>query len=239
VAGTGTFANNTVSNLLSGQVAFQNDSPSTFTVVNKTPPTLTVPGDLIAEASSAKGAMVTFAVSAIDNQNRPVPVVLNFSSGSTFPLGTTAVVATATDAAVNTSAAQFSVTVRDTTPPTIISLTPSSAHLSPPDHQMGPITMTAEVHDTVDPAPNTSIVFVSSNEPADGVGEGKQQGPDYVIGGPMEVNLRAERAGQSSGRVYTITVQSRDFSGNLSTKTTTWQGRTIRSKPELNSPGCK
>jgi hypothetical protein len=99
--------------------------------------------------------------------------------------------------------------------------------------------MTAEVHDTVDPAPNTSIVFVSSNEPADGVGEGKQQGPDYVIGGPMEVNLRAERAGQSSGRVYTITVQSRDFSGNLSTKTTTWQCRTIRSKPELNSPGCK
>jgi hypothetical protein len=86
VAGTGTFANNTVSDLLSGQVAFQNDSPSTFTVVNKTPPTLTVPGDLIAEASSAKGAMVTFAVSAIDNQNRPVPVVLNFSSGSTFPL---------------------------------------------------------------------------------------------------------------------------------------------------------
>jgi hypothetical protein len=99
------------------------------------------------------------------------------------------------------------------------------------------ITITAEVHDTVDPAPNTSIVFVSSNEPADGLGEGKQQGPDYVIGGPMEVNLRAERAGQGSGRVYTITVQSLTSPETSARKPRRWQCRTIRSKPELNSPG--
>jgi hypothetical protein len=215
VTGTGTFASNTVANLLPGQVAFQNDSASTFTVVNKTPPTITVPSNIIAEASSAQGAVVTFTVSAFDNQNRPIPVSLNFPSGSTFPLGTTVVVATATDAAGNTSTANFSIMVKDTTPPTIISLTPSSAQLWPPTQQMVPVTITAVVHDAVDPAPNTSIVSVTSNEPVD------EQGPDYVISGPMTVSLRAERAGQGSDRVYTITVQGRDFSGNISMKTAT------------------
>jgi hypothetical protein len=36
----------------------------------------------------------------------------------------------------------------------------------------------------------------------------------------MAVNLRAERGGQGSGRIYTITVQRRDFSGNVGTQTT-------------------
>ncbi len=35
VTGTGRFASNTVTNLLPGQVAFQNDSPNTFTVMGQ------------------------------------------------------------------------------------------------------------------------------------------------------------------------------------------------------------
>jgi len=57
---------------------------------------------------------------------------------------------------------------------------------------------------------------VTSNEPVNGTGDGDQE-PDWEITGPLTVNLRAERAGTGSGRVYTLTVQCSDDSGNSST----------------------
>src|SRR5207237_10632126 len=57
----------------------------------------------------------------------PVAVVANPASGSTFPLGATSVGLTATDAAHNTATASFTVTVRDTKPPSITSLSSSFA----------------------------------------------------------------------------------------------------------------
>lgn len=45
--------------------------------------------------------------------------------------------------------------------------------------------------------------------------------PDWVITGPLTVDLRAERSGKGSGRVYTITVECSDASGNTATKTVT------------------
>jgi len=56
---------------------------------------------------------------AADNVDGPVSVVASPASGSTFPLGTTTVSLTATDAAGNSANASFAVTVRDTTPPVI------------------------------------------------------------------------------------------------------------------------
>jgi len=61
---------------------------------------------------------------------------------------------------------------------------------------------------------------VTSNEPVDGLGDG-DTGPDWQITGDLTVNLRAERSGQGSGRIYTITIECTDFSGNSSTKTVT------------------
>ena len=43
--------------------------------------------------------------------------------------------------------------------------------------------------------------------------------PDWEITGALTLNLRAERAGGGSGRVYTITVESRDRADNSSTRT--------------------
>ncbi len=37
--------------------------------------------------------------------------------------------------------------------------------------------------------------------------------PDYEITGPLSLNLRAERAGKSQGRTYTIRVLATDCSG--------------------------
>ena len=57
------------------------------------------------------------------------------------------------------------------------------------------------------------IVAVASNEPADGQGDG-DTAPDWVLTGDHALKLRAERAGNGSGRVYTITIQATDASGN-------------------------
>lgn len=48
-------------------------------------------------------------------------------------------------------------------------------------------------------------VAVSSNEPVNGTGDGDTS-PDWVIVDPHHVKLRAERAGNGNGRVYTISV---------------------------------
>ena len=49
------------------------------------------------------------------------------------------------------------------------------------------------------------IITISSNEPVDGTGDGDTS-PDWEVIDAHHVLLRAERAGNGSGRIYTITV---------------------------------
>ena len=92
-------------------------------IQDATPPVLTVPGDITAEATGASGAQVTYIVTAVDAYDGPVApdIVCTPASGSLFALGpATTVTCTATDQAGNESdPATFKVTVVDTTPPTI------------------------------------------------------------------------------------------------------------------------
>jgi hypothetical protein len=100
-----------------------NTSTASFqvTVQDTTPPTLSgVPANITIEATGPSGAAVTFTKpTANDLVDGPVPVTCDHSSGSTFPLGTTTVTCTATDSHGNSKSASFTVTVRDTTPPSI------------------------------------------------------------------------------------------------------------------------
>jgi hypothetical protein len=74
------------------------------------PPVLALPADVVADATSPAGAVVTLAAGATDNSGivsmQCAPV-----SGSVFPIGTTAVVCTATDGSGNGSTSTFDVTV--------------------------------------------------------------------------------------------------------------------------------
>jgi len=89
-------------------------------VTDTTPPVLTLPADINTEATSPAGATVTFTASANDETDPATPTVSCApSSGSTFPLGTTAVNCSATDTAGNTANGSFNVTVQDTTAPSI------------------------------------------------------------------------------------------------------------------------
>jgi hypothetical protein len=118
------------------------------------------------------------------------------------------------------SVADGSLSYIDAVPPVFESVRASPDVLWPPNHEMVPVTVTASVADAVDPSPITRILSVSSNEAADGSGDGHTDA-DWQITGLLTVDLRAERSGKGSGRVYTITVESRDRSGNASIKTVT------------------
>jgi hypothetical protein len=109
---------------------------------------------------------------------------------------------------------------RDTSPPAINSVSASPSVLWPPNHQMVMVTLAVNVTDDVDPAPVTTIVDVSSNEPEDAPDDGNFA-PDWEVTGDLTLRLRAERSGSGAGRTYTITVRSVDFFGNASTASTT------------------
>ena len=96
-------------------------TPTTFkvTVKDATPPVVTVPADITQEATGPSGAVVTFSASATDIVDGTITPTCTPDSGSTFALGTTKVICTATDAAHNTGSASFNIKVQDTTPPVI------------------------------------------------------------------------------------------------------------------------
>ncbi|RUO94389.1 HYR domain-containing protein [Corallococcus sp. AB018] len=90
----------------------------TVTVRDTTPPQVGCPGDLVAEAEGPDGASVPFLLVNPRDAVTPFPsVTSSASAGARFPLGTTEVTVTATDAASNAATCAFSITVRDTTPP--------------------------------------------------------------------------------------------------------------------------
>jgi len=191
----------------------------TKVATDTTPPVLSLPGNLVVEAIGPSGATVSYSASATDDVDGSVPVTLSPASGSTFPLGTTTVNASATDAAGNTSTGSFTVTVRDTTAPVITSLAASPAVLWPPNHKMVSVSVSGSATEAVS-AVTGRILSVTSNEPDDGLGDGDTAN-DIVVTGPGTVSLRAERSGQGNGRIYTILFEARDASGNASTRTVT------------------
>ena len=77
-----------------------------------TPPVITVPANIVTTATAAQGNVVNFTVTGADNVGGAVPVLCVPASGSVFPIGTTTVQCSATDASLNSAAATFTVTVQ-------------------------------------------------------------------------------------------------------------------------------
>ncbi|MEI6500695.1 MAG: HYR domain-containing protein, partial [Armatimonadota bacterium] len=89
--------------------------------------TLAVPADVTAEQTSRNGTSVNIGQATATDVCDVNPTITNDAS-EVFPLGTTTVTWTATDASGNKSTATQKVTVRDTTPPVIrgVTATPNS-----------------------------------------------------------------------------------------------------------------
>jgi hypothetical protein len=138
--------------------------------------------------------------------------------GNTFPVGTTVITYNATDSEDNVAAVAQSVTVVDNTPPLISSVSVDKLTLSPPNHKLVDITLNYQISDNCGTA--SAILSVTSNEPVNGTGDG-DTAPDWEIVDAHHLRLRAERAGNGRGRVYTITITAIDRAGNTSVQTVT------------------
>lgn len=204
------------------------------TVNDTSKPVINCPANItVANDSGVCGAVVHFTPTATDNCPGVV-ITSSPESGSLFPVGTTTVTSTATDASGNKSTCTFTVTVNDTEAPVITGVKSNPNQLWPPNHQMKDVTIDYTSKD------NCVVVScqlsVTSNESENGHGDGNTAS-DWKILDDHHLQLRAERSGNGNdnghgnddghgngnnkGRIYTITITCTDQYGNASHKTTT------------------
>jgi hypothetical protein len=90
----------------------------TVTVVDTTPPSITAPEGVSAEQASAAGTAVALGAPTVADLCDASPDITN-DAPAVFPLGDTTVTWTATDASGNSATATQTVTIVDTTPPSL------------------------------------------------------------------------------------------------------------------------
>lgn len=95
-------------------------------------------------------------------------------------------------------------------PPLEGSVSCSPDTLWPPNHRMRDVTL-----DVVTNATAWQIAWVTSNEADDGLGDGDTANDIQIAANRRSVSLRAERAGNGSGRTYTIVVRFTDPCGSV------------------------
>lgn len=168
-------------------------------VSDTTAPVVTVPADLIVEATSGAGRAVFYPATANDDVDGTLTPTCSPSSGSTFPLGTasdfpngetTTVTCTATDSAGNVGSAQFSVTVRDTTGPVLS--TPPDIAAEATGASGAQVTYAASAVDAVDGvlSPNCAV----------------SSGATFPITTTMVSCAPADARGNSSSGSFNVTV---------------------------------
>ena len=94
--------------------------------------------------------------------------------------------------------------------------------LWPPDHRMVTVRFDVDAGDNSAAAPSCRIDQVTSSEPVTGQGDGDTS-PDWLIAADLTVQLRAERSGRGSGRVYTVAIRCVDAAGHSATAATSVQ----------------
>ncbi|MEO8433389.1 MAG: HYR domain-containing protein [Pyrinomonadaceae bacterium] len=197
-----------------------------ITVVDNTPPGLTVPPDSSVFANSVCQAVIPNVVtgsSATDNCG-PVTITQSPAAGTSVGLGAHTITVTATDGAGNDTDNTVTFTVIDNTLPTI-TLSGNVITLWPPDHKYDTVQVSDLVvaaSDNCDASVNLSSVYISkvtSDEIENGNGDGNTFNDIVIAADCRSVQLRAERGGSGNGRVYTITFKVADASGNVATVT--------------------
>ncbi|HBX68125.1 MAG TPA: hypothetical protein DEH25_01720 [Chloroflexi bacterium] len=89
----------------------------------------------------------------------------------------------------------------------------STETLWPVNHKYVTVVATVTALDNFDPAPTVTLVSVTSNEADDGLGDGDTPN-DIVIVDNFTIQLRAERSGTGTDRVYTLIYRVTDACGN-------------------------
>jgi hypothetical protein len=156
-----------------------------------TPPVITVPGTLTAEAAGASGAAVNYDVSAKDSSGGAVSATCTPPSGSMFPIGSTTVKCTASDSFRTVGAASFEVVVTHTAAP-VLSV-PSPVGVVAPDLSGAIVRYTASAVDAVDGA-----VTPTCTPPS---------GSKFAVGTTTVTCSARDSAGNSGAATFVVTVQ--------------------------------
>ena len=136
-----------------------------------------------------------------------------------LPLGEHIIVLEVIDKAGAFDTNEVTIIVQDTTPPDFtLSVTPTT--LWPANHKMVLIRPSWTASDICDASPEVSLVSITMNEGDEAKGDGHTAG-DIQTGDDGSIRLRAERSGSGSGRIYTITYQAVDDSGNAAVASAT------------------
>jgi len=196
-------------------------------VVDTTPPQITCPGSIAKPQDPGACTAETTFLPTFSGDCSP-SVSCDPPSGTAFPVGTTTDKCTVTEQSGLSASCSFTVTVTDTMPPVVDSIVASPDTLWPPNHKLVPVSITVSATDNCHPSPSCRIVSVTANEPALGPGSGNTD-PDWIVSEPgpkvspamLGVELRAERAGGGTGRVYRIDITCTDTSGNTTAGSTT------------------
>ena len=171
-------------------------------------------GDALVVVWSVNGTAIQTNELAAGTTKTPADVLFP----AEFPLGTNNIAVTVTDAAGSNATCSTTVRVVDTIPPVIKKVTATPDCIWPPNHKMVGVRVEARVTDVCG-ATSWKIISIRCNQAVDAKGSGNTS-PDWQITGDHTANVRSERSGKDGTRVYTITVQAKDQSGNLSeTKT--------------------
>jgi hypothetical protein len=122
----------------------------TYTLPDSTAPVLALPAPITAEATGPHGAVVSYTVTATDpdDPSNNLNVSCTPASGSTFAIGTMPVQCSASDPAGNTATGSFTITVQDTTPPTVAVPADRTVEATGPSGAV--VTFTAAATDLVD-----------------------------------------------------------------------------------------
>jgi hypothetical protein len=192
-------------------------------------PVVTCPPPVVAECTGNNGVaksdpqLAAFFAGASATDACDAAIAITDNAPALLPLGNTQVTFTGTDDSLNAGSCFSVVSVVDTTLPTIsVSLNPTGEF--PANHKMFDVAATVVVADTCDPNPAITLTSITSNEPDDGLGDGNTtddvQGAEFGTA-DFAFQLRAERAGNGTGRIYTVTYTVTDGSGNTASASAT------------------
>ena len=188
--------------------------------------------DQILECDSFLGAHVTLdgALSSVPPEaattftwSNGFGTALGQTADVVLPLGSHDILLTLLDARGFTGTDGMRITVVDTTPPVIQSIDLPVSCLWPPQHKYVKFALGTDVIvnavDLCDATLHARILNVTSNQPDNGLGDGNSTSD--VLFGEGGACLRAERTGRGGeDRIYTVTVEVSDDSGNSTTGST-------------------
>ncbi|MET0648928.1 MAG: HYR domain-containing protein [Pyrinomonadaceae bacterium] len=191
------------------------------TVIDNTPPVVTPPANVVTSADAGSCSANVDPGQATATDNCSVQSVVGTRSdnqplNAPYPVGTTTITWTATDASGNQATAQQTVTVQDNQPPTV-SASVTVTTMGPPfNHALINVGLSATASDNCGPVGPLQVKVYSDED--DGSGPHSPDAADIGLG---TLKLRRERDGGGNGRVYLIVVKATDASGNTAVSVVT------------------